>query len=632
MAKSYFNWGKLSKGDDYFYKGKVKQGGTFDINFSVEGRESVYAHFDLYNFTDDLDLFLYRDDGSKSRRPYYEIARSESDGKESEAIFKGLTPGNYILEIEHFENLDRKRKDSKFTVDLDAKTFYKDAKLPNDPLFSKQWHLLNSGQSGGLDDEDIVAPEAWKRRSTSPDVVVAVIDGGIQLTHPDLINNIWINKDEIPNNNSDDDNNGYKDDRYGWNFADQVPDPVIDPDGHGTHVAGIIGAEGNNGIGTTGVTWDVQLMPLDIFGKAGDGATGRLEFWYMVLDAIDYAVNNGADIINMSLGEVFNLNARQFFEKYPQWHEDTLNTFERAVENGTSIVIAAGNEELNFNNERWISYPAVYSEFIPGVMSVASVANNGEFASYSNVGSKVTIAAPGGYIDYEKDKDSSRGILSTIPISNYDGMDGTSMASPVVAGAAALIKAENPSLNPRQIEDVLDRSADKYKEFGDLVKDGNYLNLDEAIRVASKYKKSAIAKPIELDGSQRGDVITGGNGDDYLDGHHGNDTISGMDGADIIVGSKGRDSLTGGEGNDMFVIGIKLGQGKKNIDVIIDFEKNSDYLLFEGKVNKLSIQADRFGNTLISHKNDPIAVLQGIIMNAYEFTKLSSNEYYIDIF
>ena len=632
MAKSYFDWGNLSKGDDYFYKGKVKRGGTFDINFSVEGRESVYAHFDLYNFTDDLDLFLYRDDGSKSRRPYYEIARSESDGKKTEAIFKGLTPGNYILEIEHFEDLDRKRKDSKFTVALDAKTFYKDAKLPNDPLFSKQWHLLNSGQSGGLDDEDIVAPEAWKRRSTSPDVVVAVIDGGIQLDHPDLINNIWINKDEIPYNNVDDDNNGYKDDRYGWNIADQVPDPVIDPQGHGTHVAGIIGAEGNNGIGTTGVTWDVQLMPIDAFGITDGRKFTELQFWYRVLEGVDYAVANGADIINMSLGKLFNLNARQFFQTYPKFHQDTLNTLQNAVDNGTTVVISAGNEKKNFDSDRWISYPAVYSELIPGVISVASVANNGEFASYSNVGSKVTIAAPGGYIDYDNDKDYSRGVISTIPISRYDGMDGTSMASPVVAGAAALIKAENPSLNPGQIEDVLHRSSDKYKEFGDLVKDGNYLNLDEAIRVASEYKKTPVGKPVERKGSKRGDLITGGNRDDYLDGRHGNDTIRGMEGADILVGSKGRDELIGGDGNDMFVIGIKPGQGKKNVDVIMDFEKNADYLLFEGNIKKISIRTNRFGDTLISRRNDLIAVLQGTIAEEHELTKIANNKYYIDIF
>ena len=249
MAKSYFNWGTLAKGDAYFYKGRVRQGRTFDINFSVKGNEPVYAYFDLFKFRDDLDLFLYKDDGSNSRKPYYEISRSESEGKKPETIFKALTPGEYILEIEHFENLDGNRGESTFTVDFDARSFYKKANLPNDPLFPKQWHLLNSGQSGGLDDEDIVAPEAWNQRSSSPDVVVGVIDGGIQLDHPDLTNNIWINKDEIPNNNFDDDNNGYRDDVNGWNFADESPDPVIDPDGHGTHVAGTILAATNNNKG-----------------------------------------------------------------------------------------------------------------------------------------------------------------------------------------------------------------------------------------------------------------------------------------------------------------------------------------------------------------------------------------------
>ena len=632
MAKTYYDWGKLAKADDDYYQGKVKQGGTFDINFSVDGTETVYAYFDIYDFTDDLDLFLYKDDGSNSRKPYYEISRSESEGKKAESIFKGLTPGNYILEIEHFENLDGSRRDSKFTVDFDATSFYQDAKLPNDPLFPKQWHLLNSGQSGGLDDEDIVAPEAWRQRSSSPEVVVAVIDGGIQLDHPDLANNIWINNNEIPGNNIDDDNNGYKDDVNGWNFADQSPDPVIDPDGHGTHVAGIIGAEGNNGIGTTGVTWDVQLMPLDVFGITDGDKFGRFEFWYEVLEAIDYAVDNGADIINMSLGDLFKLNARQFFQKYPQFHEDTLNTFQNAVNRGTTLVIAAGNEDKDFDSKRWISYPAVYSELIPGVISVASVANNGDFASYTNVGSKVTIAAPGGDINYKKDEDNSRGVLSTIPTSKYDGMDGTSMASPVVAGAAALIKSENPSLNPQQIEDVLNSSADKYKEFKDLVKDGNYLNLNEAISLASTYKKNSIAKPIERSGSQQADAMLGGNGEDRLDGRHGNDTIQGMEGDDIIIGNKGRDSLLGGEGNDMFVIRTKSGKGKNNVDNIMDFEKNSDYLYFEGNIKQIKIRTDRDGDTLISHKNDLIAVLWGTDTNAHDVTKISNNEWYIDIF
>ena len=626
MAESYFDWGVLSRGDDDYFEGEVEEGSTYDINFSVRGDDTVYTYFDLYDFSDDLDLFLYKDDGSNSRKPYYEIASSESDDDEEESIFKGLTAGDYILEIEHFDDLDGRSKDTEFTIDVDTVSFEEDSFLPNDPLFSKQWYLLNSGQFGGLDNEDIVAPEAWNQRSSSPNVVVAVIDGGIQLNHPDLTKNIWINKNEIFHNGNDDDDNGYKDDYYGWNFADNAPNPV--PDEHGTHVAGIIGAEGNNGIGISGVTWDVQLMPLDVFGREGDGSAGMFEFWYTVLDAVDYAVDNGADIINMSLGEVFKFNARQFFEEYPQWHEDTLNTFERAVENGTSIVIAAGNEELNFNNKRWISYPAVYSEFIPGVMSVASITNTGDVASYSNVGSKVTIAAPGG----DTDEEEGAGILSTVPSSRYEAFDGTSMASPVVAGAAALVKAENPSLSPQEIEDVLTSSADKFKELDDLVKDGNYLNLNDAISLASTYKRRSIAKPIERTGSKVADVIIGGSGEDYLDGNKGNDSINGMEGDDIIIGSQGRDSLIGGEGNDMFVFYTKLSKGKNNVDNIMDFEKNADFIYLEGKAKRIKVRTDRDGDTLISNGRNLIAVLWDVEADDYEVTKSANNEFYIDIY
>lgn len=626
MAKSYFDWGSFSRGDDYYHEAKVREGDTYDINFSIRGKDTVYAYFDLYDFSDDLDLFLYKDDGSKSRKPYYEISSSESEGDEEESIFKGLTAGNYILEVEHFEDLDGRSKEATFTIDFDAVSFEEDSELPNDPLFSEQWYLLNSGQYGGLDNEDIVAPEAWGQRSASPNVVVAVIDGGIQLSHPDLTSNIWINKDEIFNNGDDDDNNGFKDDYYGWNFADNVPNPV--PDSHGTHVAGIIGAEGNNGIGITGVTWDVQLMPIDVFGKAGDGGAGMFEFWYSVLDGIDYAVDNGADIINMSLGENFKLNARQFFEKYPQWHEDTKNTLERAVNNGTSIVIAAGNEEINFDNERWISYPAVYSEFIPGVISVASITNTGDVASYSNVGSKVTIAAPGG----DTFKKTGAGILSTVTRSRYKAFDGTSMASPVVAGAAALVKAENPSLSPQEIEDVLTSSADQYKEFNHLVKDGNYLNLNDAISLASKYKTRSISKPIEKTGSTSTDNIIGGSGEDYLDGNKGDDSINGKGGDDIIIGSQGYDSLFGGDGNDMFVIDTKLSKGKNNVDNIMDFEKNADFIYLEGKAKRINIRTDRAGDTLITNGKDLIAVLWDVEANDHELTKITNNEWYIDIY
>ena len=123
-------------------------------------------------------------------------------------------------------------------------------------MFASQWHLLNSGQAGGVDGEDIFAPEAWNIINRSPNVDIAVIDGGIQVDHPDLVNNIWNNSGEIPGNNIDDDGNGYIDDITGWNFANNNGIPYADL--HGTHVAGIIGAEGNNSKGISGVTWDTN--------------------------------------------------------------------------------------------------------------------------------------------------------------------------------------------------------------------------------------------------------------------------------------------------------------------------------------------------------------------------------------
>ena len=553
------------------------------------------------------------------------LIASEEPGNNYEEFFKAVSSGNYLLEIDNYENLDGRRAGSDFVVEFDAITFYEEAVLPNDPLFAEQWHLLNTGQATGIDDEDIRAPEAWALRHSSPDVIVGVIDGGIQLNHPDLINNIWINQGEIADNNFDDDNNGYTDDLFGWNFIENSPYPV--PDSHGTHVAGIIGAEGNNGIGIAGVTWDVQLMPLDVFGLEEE-YIDDYEFWYTVLDAIDYAVENGADVINMSLGQEFNLTSRQFIQEFPDLHQDTLLTLQSAVDAGTTVVIAAGNEDLDFDS-RWVSYPALYSEFVNGVISVAAIQNTGEITSYTNVGSKVTIAAPGG--DTQVNDNNLEGILSTVPISSYEGKDGTSMASPIVAGAVALMKAENPALTPSDVETILDLSSDKFKELSELVNDGNYLNLKDAIEMSSDYQPRTVDKALILNGTKKGDVLMGGSGDDDLDGKKGNDVINGMGGDDILVGNKGLDQLTGGQGIDMFVIGTKHGKGKKSLDEIMDFETNHDYLYFEGKMKKIKLQNVSAG-VLISSKKDSLAILHDIEMDDYELTRISNKEWYIDIF
>ena len=152
------------------------------------------------------------------------------------------------------------------------------------------------------------------------------------------------------------------------------------------------------------------------------------------------------------------------------------------------------------------------------------------------------------------------------------------------------MKAENPALSPNDVENILDRSSDKFKELSDLVNDGNYLNLQDAIEMSFEYQPTTIDDPLSVNGTKKGDVLVGGSGDDDLDGKKGNDVINGMDGEDILVGNKGRDQLTGGRGIDMFVIGTKYGKGKKNIDEIMDFETNHDYLYFEGKLKKINIR------------------------------------------
>ena len=173
--------------------------------------------------------------------------------------------------------------------------------VPNDPGFGYLWGLHNTGQTGGTADADIDALEAWDIQTGSDDVVVAVIDTGIDLDHEDLASNIWVNTDETPNNGIDDDNNGYTDDVYGWDFYGNNNDPNDKGTTHGTHVAGTIGAVGDNSTGVVGVNHDVQLMALRFLGPNGGTLAGAIE-------AIEYATNNGADLSNNSWGAEAILN------------------------------------------------------------------------------------------------------------------------------------------------------------------------------------------------------------------------------------------------------------------------------------------------------------------------------------
>ncbi|PKL61210.1 MAG: hypothetical protein CVV31_12595 [Methanomicrobiales archaeon HGW-Methanomicrobiales-2] len=249
-------------------------------------------------------------------------------------------------------------------------------RIPNDPEFGKLWGLHNTGQTingrTGTTDADIDAPEAWSITTGSRDVIVAVIDSGVMYTHPDLAANIWTNPGEVPDNGFDDDNNGYIDDVYGWDFYDADNDPG-DFNGHGTHCAGTIAAAGNNSLGVAGVMWDAKIMPLRFLGPDGRGDTAGAVL------AIRYATEMGADVISCSWGG----------GGYSQTLADAI------AETPALVVCAAGNEALN--NDLNPHYPSSYAS--ENILAVAASTNTEQLASFSHFGAtSVDVAAPGEYI------------------------------------------------------------------------------------------------------------------------------------------------------------------------------------------------------------------------------------------
>ncbi len=255
-------------------------------------------------------------------------------------------------------------------------------RIPNDPFFDQLWGLDNVGQTvnntAGNFNADINGPEAWDI-STGGDVVIAVIDSGIDFLHPDLKNNLWTNAKEIPDNRKDDDGNGFSDDIHGWNFINYNPpnskgsNNIIDSNHHGTHLSGIIAAQGNNGLGTSGVCWKAKIMALKFLDAFGEGNISD------EIAAIDYAVQNGARIINASFGDY----------EFSQAEADAIK---QAGNAGVLFVAAAGND--GNNNDSKPLYPAGYD--IANIISVAATDPMDELATWSNFGFKtVDIAAPG---------------------------------------------------------------------------------------------------------------------------------------------------------------------------------------------------------------------------------------------
>lgn len=319
---------------------------------------------------------------------------------------------------------------------------------PNDPY-------LTGGKLWGL--TQISAPAAWNTTTGSSSLIVGVIDTGIDYTHPDLLANLWHNPGESFSNGRDNDADGIVNDYYGANFVDPAHPTgnVWDDNGHGTHVAGIIGAVGNNGVGVVGVNWHVQLMALKFLDASGSGYTSG------AVEAIDYALAHGARVLNASWGG----------GGFDQALSDALT---RAKNAGVLFVAAAGN--AGQNNDSTPNYPSNYAQ--DNVIAVAASDQTGHPAWFTNYGATtVDLYAPG------------VNIWSTWPGGGFKALSGTSMATPFVTGAVALLEAAHPTWTYSQVVSALRNSVDHSAVFGNVAWGGQ---LDVAAALAFSNGPPAV--------------------------------------------------------------------------------------------------------------------------------------------
>jgi len=320
------------------------------------------------------------------------------------------------------------------------------AATPNDPRYSELWNMHNIAQTGGTPDADIDGPEAWDIATGDGNVIVGVIDTGVDYTHEDLSDNIWTNPGEIPGNGIDDDGNGYVDDIHGYDFVNNDGDPM-DDHGHGTHVSGTIAGVGNNNIGVVGVNWNAKIAGIKFLSANGSGSIAN------AINAIVYANNNGIRITNNSWSG----------GSFSQSLLDAINA-------GGLFVAAAGNS--GGDTDVFPAYPAAYNS--DNIIAVAATDHNDALASFSNYGlTSVDLAAPG------------VSILSSVPYSScplcdtsgYRWLSGTSMAAPHVAGAAALMQSAVPQSTTAELKTWIMNAVDPIASLDGKMVTGGRLNI-----------------------------------------------------------------------------------------------------------------------------------------------------------
>jgi serine protease len=325
---------------------------------------------------------------------------------------------------------------------------------PNDPYFSSQWGAQNAGQSvngdPGTAGADGRAAGAWSVSTGNPSFIIAMIDTGVDHSHPDLAPNIWTNPGEVVNG-WDDDGNGYIDDVRGWDFYEHDGDPG-DADGHGTHTAGIAGAVGNNGIGVSGVMWSCRIMPLRFIGPNG----GYLSDAVL---ALQYAVSKGAKVSSNSWG-VAGSSMQSMYD-----------AIAAARSSGHIFVAAAGNGGADYvgdNNDTTPFYPASYG--LDNIISVTASDNDDGRPGLANFGpTSVDLAAPG------------VNIISTYPGGNYGYNTGTSMSAPFVAGVVGLVYASNPGWTYQQVRQRVLSTARPVPSMAGVTVTGGVVNAEAAM-------------------------------------------------------------------------------------------------------------------------------------------------------
>lgn len=436
---------------------------------------------------------------------------------------------------------------------------------PNDFYYSNQWYLSK-----------IKADKAWEKISQTPDIVVAVIDSGIDINHPDLRENIWVNEREIAASGKDDDNNGFIDDKYGWDFVNNVPDPkpkfiedwTESGISHGTLIAGIIAATGNNNEGIAGITWEAKIMALKAFNDRGEGKISD------IVRAIDYAINNGAHIINLSF---MNL----------EYSDSLQEAIIRAHRAGLIIVAAAGNElggGYGYNTKENPVYPACYDGRLVGenmVIGVAATDALDQKTNFSAYGENcIDISAPGisffGAI--------TRGGSFSDENLLYDGYwSGTSMAAPLVSGTLALIMQANPELSRQEIVSILFASSDDISKLNPNYPNqlGNgRLNVDGAVEMAKTKLYSRLGlflvlpdkkETLDKDGNKKEISFRGPNGVFAFSVNN-----KGFDGYSEI-----KSGDTNGDGNFELVLGASIGEEPRVKVMTYDGRTKAEFLAYD---------------------------------------------------